>query len=116
MDNKQAIEDYNDTNIALTMAIKSLEKVEELERWNKVLQDRIDFFEKKQGCEYCASEPLGDYCNLEYYNKYLLEIWDEIKEELEKEIKEYENVLTDLSYSDGVGYALAVIDEHLGGE
>ena len=44
-----------------------------------------------------------------------LEMWDEIKEELEKEMEEYENVLSDLSYSDGVGYALAVIEEHLGG-
>ncbi len=42
-----------------------------------------------------------------------LEAWDKVKEELEKETKEYENVLTDLSYSDGVGYALAVIEEHL---
>lgn len=42
-----------------------------------------------------------------------LEAWDKIKEELEKEMNEYENVLTDLSYSDGVGYALAVIEEHL---
>lgn len=99
---------------AFEMAIKSLEKVEELERWNKVLQDRIGFFEKKQGCEYCASEPLGDYCNLEYYNKYLLEIWDKIKEELENEIKEYDNVITDLDYATGVGYALEVINKHLG--
>jgi hypothetical protein len=45
-----------------------------------------------------------------------LEAWDKIKEELEKEMNEYENVLSDLSYSDGLGYALAVIDEHLGGE
>lgn len=42
-----------------------------------------------------------------------LEAWDKINEELEKEMNEYENVLSDLSYSDGVGYALAVIDEHL---
>ena len=42
-----------------------------------------------------------------------LEAWDKIKEELEKEMNEYENVLSDLSYSDGVGYAWAVIDEHL---
>jgi len=42
-----------------------------------------------------------------------LEMWDKIKEELEKEMNEYENVLSDLSYSDGVGYAWAVIDEHL---
>ena len=42
-----------------------------------------------------------------------LEKWDKIKEELEKEMKEYENVLTDLDYSTGIGYALAVIEEHL---
>lgn len=42
-----------------------------------------------------------------------LEAWDKIKEELEKDYKEYENVLTDLSYSDGVGYALDIIEEHL---
>jgi hypothetical protein len=42
-----------------------------------------------------------------------LEAWEKINEELEKEMNEYENVLSDLSYSDGVGYALAVIDEHL---
>lgn len=42
-----------------------------------------------------------------------LEKWDKIKEELEREMKEYENVLTDLDYSTGIGYALAVIEEHL---
>lgn len=42
-----------------------------------------------------------------------LEAWDKIKEELEEEMNEYENVLTDLDYSTGIGYALAVIDEHL---
>lgn len=42
-----------------------------------------------------------------------LEAWDKINEELEKEMNEYENVLSDLSYSDGIGYALAVIEEHL---
>lgn len=40
-----------------------------------------------------------------------LEAWDKIKEELEREMNEYENVLSDLSYSDGVGYAFAVIEE-----
>lgn len=42
-----------------------------------------------------------------------LEKWDKIKEELEKEMKEYENVLTDLDYSTGIGYALGVIEERL---
>jgi len=42
-----------------------------------------------------------------------LEAWDKINEELEKEMNEYENVLSDLSYSDGLGYALATIEEHL---
>ena len=42
-----------------------------------------------------------------------LEAWDKVIEELEKEFKEYDNVLTDLDYSTGLGYALAVIEEHL---
>lgn len=42
-----------------------------------------------------------------------LEAWDEVIEEIEQEFKEYDNVLTDLDYSTGLGYALAVIEEHL---
>lgn len=42
-----------------------------------------------------------------------LEAWDKVKKELDKDYKEYENVLTDLDYSDGVGYALDIIEEHL---
>ena len=42
-----------------------------------------------------------------------LEAWDKVIEELEKEFNEYDNVLTDLDYSTGLGYALAVIEEHL---
>lgn len=42
-----------------------------------------------------------------------LEAWDKVIKESEQEMNEYENVLSDLSYSDGVGYALAVIEEHL---
>lgn len=48
-----------------------------------------------------------------------LEAWDKVKEELEKDMNEYEKEmneyekLSDLSYSDGVSYALDVIEEHL---
>lgn len=42
-----------------------------------------------------------------------LEAWDEVIEEIEQEFKEYDNVLTDLDYSTGLGYALAVIYKHL---
>ena len=111
MDNKQAIEElktikqnhidlnyrfrhlYDDYIIALDKAIASLKKVEELEKWNKVLEDRIDFFEEKQGCKDCASNPLGDYVdlvsNIEYLyelNRNLVENWNNVK----KEIKEIE--------------------------
>lgn len=60
-----------------------------------------------------TDEELGDALNIVIKS---LDMWDNIIEELEKEMNEYENVLSDLSYSDGVGYALAVIEEHLGGE
>ena len=45
-----------------------------------------------------------------------LEAWDKVIEEIDKEFNEYDNVLTDLDYATGLGYALAVIKEHLGGE
>ena len=42
-----------------------------------------------------------------------LEAWDKVIEEIEKEFKEYDNVLTDLDYSTGLGYALAIIEEQI---
>lgn len=42
-----------------------------------------------------------------------LDMWDKVIKELEKDYKEYENVLADLDYSDGLGYALAIIEERL---
>ena len=42
-----------------------------------------------------------------------LEAWDKVIEEIDKEFNEYDNVLTDLDYSTGLGYALAIIEEQI---
>lgn len=53
--------------------------------------------------------------NLEAIDKAIasLEAWDKVIEELKKEIKDYDNVLTGLDYCTGVGYALEIINEYL---
>lgn len=81
----------------------------------KQLDNLKDHCEKMKNCCYLPTNQgiWGDDVEALKTAIASLEVWDKVKEELEKEMNEYENVLSDLSYSDGIGYALAVIEEHL---
>lgn len=75
--------------------------------------------DNKQAIEELKVEYLGDTDRIrKAKDKAIksLEAWDKVIEEIDKEFNEYDNVLTDLDYATGLGYALAVIKEHLGGE